>query len=463
MFKKIQNYIFIVIFLLIIAGPMLSWGILSQINRFNPTIMNALDFDLNEKRTKAEISIPIDFSTITNELDAYYNDRLPFRSTMIYTKRYVDAVLDDVFKKRFESTFLKVFAKKKQIVGVKQADVVDGKTIGYMDEAVDVFRNHGLKKSEIDPYDDSIEYPVQYLNNQKVIIGQSNWLYLNEINIPYYLGENKFSTESEIKKYIEPYVKLKNMCDKVNKKLVIFICPEKEEIYPEYMPTMDIAEERERVIDIAKYINENTDITYIYPKEELLKAKKNYLLYKKYDSHWNAIGGYIAANMIKEALGIETIPLRSLSLKKEVTLDADLAYYGNTSVDTLPETFKYIIENYKNDIDYETVFQIDNIMKDSFTTHCKQGANHKVFLVGDSFREEPMRFFAKDFQEFYCNTFLNMSEPFIKEEVKRADDIVILLVERNESIVLPDICKMIYNILSEYQSEYNKIFGKTNK
>ena len=318
-------------------------------------------------------------------------------------------------------------------------------------------------KNEIDPYEDTIEFPLKYLNDSKVIEGQSDWLFLGEINIPYYTGEKTFSSEKEIKEYIKPYIKLKEKCDKVNKNLVIMVCPEKEEIYPEYMPTLDIKDEIERPIKLRDYIANNTDITYIYPKEELLKYKKNYLLYRKYDTHWNPVGAYIAANILKESLGIETIPLKKQKLKKVDVVDADLIYYANTNIENLPHSFTYKFLNYKSDHNPDKIFINDPVTQDSYTVHCAEGEDRKVFLIGDSFREAMEEFLNKDFKEFFCNVYLNMGKKYVAEEIKRADDIVILIVERNEELLLPKICQYIYDVLGEYENELREFFKKNSK
>ena len=461
MFKRFQNIIFIILFMIVLAGPMVSWSILSWLNIGYPEIMETLDFDLNEKRNKATLSEAIDLSKVTYEVENYYNDRLPFRSILISFKRYIDAKVEEPYKDNIEGKLLKLFSKK------KGGTLLDDNAITinedrFMDDAVDKYLNHGLYKEEIDPYDDTIEFPIKYLNNPRVIVGQSDWLFLNENNIPYYQGTNKIATDSSMKKHIESYVRLNEMCKIVGKEFVILICPEKEEIYPEYMPTMEIVDSVEVPIDVREYIKKNTDVKYIYPKEELLKYKKNYLVYKKYDSHWNSVGGYIAANELKKALGLDIIPLRDLKLKKEPALDADLAYYGNTSVDTLPMSFKYVFENYKLNHYPERIFVKNPITMDSYTTHCNQGFDKKVFVIGDSFRESMQEFIIKDFKELYYNTFTNATEGFIKEEVKRADTIVITLVERNEGIVLPQLCDIIYNILGEYRNEIESFVRGNN-
>lgn len=438
--------------MIVLAGPMVSWSILSWLNIGYPSIMETLDFDLNEKRNKATLSEAIDLSKVTYEVENYYNDRLPFRSVLISFKRIIDAKIEEPYKDSVEGKLLKLFSKKKRGTLLDENSVTVHEE-RFMDDAVDKYLNHGLYKEEIDPYDDTIEFPIKYLNNPRVIVGQSDWLFLNENNIPYYRGINKIATGSEMKKHIESYVRLNEMCKTVGKDFVILICPEKEEIYPEYMPTMEIVDSTEVPIDVREYIKKYTDIKYLYPKEELIKYKKNYLVYKKYDSHWNTIGGYIAANELKKALGLDVIPLRDLKLKKEPALDADLAYYGNTSVDSLPMSFKYVFENYKSNHYPERIFANNPVTLDSYTTHCKQGFDKKVFVIGDSFRESMQEFIVKDFKELYYNTFTNAAEGFIIEEVKRADAIVITLVERNEGIVLPQLCDIIYNILGDYKNE----------
>lgn len=461
MFKRFQNVIFIILFMIVLAGPIISWSVLSWLNIGYPNIMETLDFDLNEKRNKATLSETIDLSKITYEVENYYNDRLPFRSVLISFKRYFDAKIEEPYTDNIEGKLLKLFSKKKTGSLLDEKNITVSKE-RFMDDAVDKYLNHGLYKFEIDPYDDTIEFPIKYLNNPRVIVGQSNWLYLNENNIPYYLGKNKIATDSDMKKHIESYVRLNDMCKKVGKEFVILICPEKEEIYPEYMPTMEIEDSTEVPIDVREYIRKHTDIKYIYPKEELLKYKKNYLVYKKYDSHWNAVGGYIAANELKKALGLDVIPLRDLKLKKEPALEADLAYYGNTSVDSLPMTFKYVFTDYKMNHYPERIFVKNPVTMDSYTTHCNQGFDKKVFVIGDSFRESLQEFLIKDFKELYYNTFTNATEDFIKEEVKRADVIVITLVERNEGIVLPQLSDIIYKILGEYKDEIDSFVRGDN-
>ena len=112
MFKKFQNLIFILLFLFLIAGPMISWNVLTKFSYKNPQIMESLDFDLNEKRLKATISEPVNLETITFELENYYNDRIPFRSILITLKRNIDKILEEPYIKNIEPILLKKFSNR---------------------------------------------------------------------------------------------------------------------------------------------------------------------------------------------------------------------------------------------------------------------------------------------------------------------------------------------------------------
>ena len=471
MFGKIKNLIHIFIFMVLITGPIVTWGFLLKIDEVNKSltnnqlsIMDVLDFDLNEKRLKATISEPIDFSTITNELENYFNDRAPYRSILITLKKNIDGRIEEPYKNGIETSLLKTFGKKKQVETAElYTDTQDGRVLKCFDQAVDIFNNHGLAKGDLDPYDDSIFYPMKTSENGKVIIGQSNWLYLNDANIRYYTGENATAKIFDVEEHTTSYTKLNELCKKLGKKLIINICPEKEEIYPEYMPTLDKADEREIPLKVRDYLEENTDITYIYAKEDILAKKSNYVLYKKYDSHWNYVGAYLALNRIKEAMGLEVIPLYDLGLEKSHEETCDLAFFGGIPNDTLKPSIDYIITDYKAANDFEKTWIKQDFSSEAFMSTCAKGEDRKVLLIGDSYREAIVPFAVRDFKEFYCTSFMNTTAAFVKEQAKRVDTIIISLVERNETDTLNNIIEILYRYLKEYEAEYDKVNKKTDQ
>lgn len=453
-FKKL---IYISFFVVIIVVPMVSWGVLSALSVKNPTIMETLDFDLDEKRLKATISEPIDLAVITEELEKYYDDRIPYRSILITTKKAIDAKIEEPYKNGLEMTLLKLLSKKRSVeVATLYEDSYDGRAYRCFDQAVDLYFNHALAKDEIDPYDATIEYPLKITDNGRVIIGQSNWLYLYLSNYDYYNGIKSLATTSEIKARSDKYEELNDLCKKLGKKLVIYICPEKEEIYPEYMPTVNIVDDKELPLYIKDYVDSHTDVAYIYPKEEFLKYKKNYILYKKYDSHWNYVGGYLAINKIKEALGLETTPLYDMDLEKYDYTYGDLIPYGNISVDGLTRSVEYNFKNYKEDYNVDEKVIVENFQARAFETTSDKGADETAFIVGDSYVEAVIPFARKEFGKLYCTSFLNLAKDFVRKQVEDADDIVLIFVERNENVALKEAVNIITRILKNYEKNYKK-------
>ena len=448
MFSNFKKIIYVFIFLTIVIAPMVSWYVLSHID--DKSIINKLDFDLNEKRLKATFSEPINIDTIGNEIENYYNDRLPYRSILITSKNLFDDFMERPYKEVLEKKLIKIFSKKKNVINAKDyTEEIDGKTYRFMDEAVDLYRNHALAKDEIDAYDDAIEYPLQISENNLVITGQSNWLYLNVNNIPYYTGDVVIPTDEEMSSYVSDIVNLDKVCKELGKKLVILMCPEKEEIYPEYMPTMDVKNEKELAIYMRDYLKENTEVKFIYPKEEFLNYKKKYLLYQKYDTHWNLVGAYLGVTMVENALGMETTPLHEMSLKKEKTNVGDLIPLSGNTVNGLAEYTDYKFDNYKLDNEVEVEKIVDKFDANSTIYRCKNGVDEKAFVIGDSYSGRFVDFAKKDFNTLYASSYLNLDMPFLPIQVKDADDIILVFVERNESSVLRKTVKKLYSILSE--------------
>lgn len=463
--SSLKNKIFIFIFMLLIAGPMLSWGIISIVSNDQNKLIETLDFDLGENRYKATMSNTLTYENISSELEKYYNDRIPFRSILIDSKARLDAKIESPYKNSIEKFFISILSGREPIEAKMQAEIVDGKIVCYMDDAVDVYYNHGLRPKDVDPYNKYIDYPLKYLPNGKVIQGQSDWLFLNSINIDYYTGKTNVSSLNELKNQTSIYIKLANKCKKLKKNFAIMICPEKEEIYSEYMPKMEILNEKEKPFYIRDYIATASTAKYIYPKEELVGAKKKYLTYRKYDSHWNAVGGYLASLKLKEALGFgdKNIPLRDLKIDKVDQMDTELIHFGNSTVEAFPMSFEYSV-HYKEDVKH-SIFFTDNLKTmDSFSSRCeKADIKGSLCLIGDSFRSAPSQYFLKDFREFYCNSYVNLHKNFIKTEVKRADNIAVVLVTRNEKALLTEICNTLYMILEEYEKEVDEILKKVTE
>ncbi len=129
----------------------------------------------------------------------------------------------------------------------------------------------------------------------KVIMGNKGWFYYNDIgSINDY--RRMSDVDSNLVRFIannflirQQWLKQKGI------KFYILTPPNKERIYPDYMP------KRIKIIDgighntldfLAKYLMEFGGIKCIDPSDSLLAARRRKEVYYKTDTHWNTFGGF---------------------------------------------------------------------------------------------------------------------------------------------------------------------------
>ena len=395
------------------------------------------EIDLGEKRelkTEIEVKDPDKFFAAVEDL---YDDHIPYRSIIISLNRYINDILDNTYKTYLEKPLIDIRKLSgKRNISIDES-LQDGET--YMDKAVDYYYGRVLNPEDIDPYDNEVEFPVKQLSD-KVILGQSDWMFLNSTNLSYYKGTNIFKSDDEYEDYIRNIGMLNDICKEKGKQLIILVCPEKEELYGEYMPTMQIKDEEELPIKIGKYIEENTDINYVYPKDAILNEKNKYRLYKKYDSHWNKVGAYIAVTEVYKKLGMKYTPINELRVERIPETLKDLAYLGNVNANNYNDSFEYIV-HYKDDAKVTVVDKnLPKSLSEMVNMYESNTNNYKsLFFYGDSYRLNMIDFMNKDFEN---STFMQREADFTKtlvERLQNSDVIIIEEVERNSGSILIDM------------------------
>ena len=104
---------------------------------------------------------------------------------------------------------------------------------------------------------------------------------------------------------------------------MILICPNKETIYPEFLPnTIKRAKNQTRLDQLIDYLKINSNYQIVDIRKQLTKAKKSYPIYYKMDTHWNQIGGFIACQEVMKRF-LNNIPNQTaLSLSDyNITID----------------------------------------------------------------------------------------------------------------------------------------------
>ena len=128
----------------------------------------------------------------------------------------------------------------------------------------------------------------------------------------YYIKNNDWmfynAIKSEIKKedynhYIKTINELNKFCKNNNIKLYILLVPSKNSLYKE--KTLEVAKLESNDIEFEKLYNHllnHTQIPIIYPKEQLIKNKKNNYMYFKTDHHLTDEGTYIVYQELMKAI-----------------------------------------------------------------------------------------------------------------------------------------------------------------
>lgn len=351
--KKLQKCMAI-LFMGLMAAPTLLWGLLCLAGRGNPALMERIDFDLGENREKAAFPEGFGQADHTAQLEAYYNDRAPFRSLLISAQRKLEGKLEGTYRETLQPVLVALLYGEEggqgaggevsqldleavfgtssgegtaESNGTAKEDSGAGKTVeehtyveaertpesctedgsvtwrcdhcgdsyteilpatGHAEEVVEVveatYLNYGYTSYRCSacgrtwrgdfkdkPVDTSYLPPV--LAADYTILGRFDWLfYRGNASVSYYRGTNLL-TEEEMAAGLAKLQKLQDICDEKQIVLRFMVMPNKEQVYPEYMPTYEIAETVKREERLAAYIEENSEIEFLYPLEELKAGK----------------------------------------------------------------------------------------------------------------------------------------------------------------------------------------------
>lgn len=153
-------------------------------------------------------------------------------------------------------------------------------------------------------------------SSDSVILGKEDWLFYSRINdgdpAASYRGEDLF-TMPELRQIAADLCATRDALKKRGIEFVLFIAPNKERMYAEYMPDRyGPPAEEYAARQLADFLRKRTDLRVVYPYEELMEAKAAFPdlpLYYSNDTHWNGIGAYVGARALLAELGVSLPPL----------------------------------------------------------------------------------------------------------------------------------------------------------
>ena len=149
-------------------------------------------------------------------------------------------------------------------------------------------------------------YVFKEASDSSVIIGRDGWLFFSD-TLEDYQRDNLYS-EEELQELAVEAETVKAYCDSQGITFILFMPPNKNSVYGEYMPAHITAETGpSRADQYVSYLREHTGVDVIWARDELLSsaADCDRLLYMKHDSHWNGLGSYIGSRLLMNRLGID--------------------------------------------------------------------------------------------------------------------------------------------------------------
>ena len=271
------------------------------------------------------------------------------------------------------------------------------------------------------PFRNQMIWGVNYLTyyllhsspNVEVIKGKNDWLFYNSsLARKDYTGENQFK-KRELKRISENLLLTRDNLKKQGCEFVLFLVPDKERMYSEYLPQYCGKPGRiYRTQQVYQYLKENTDLNVIYPYEDLMEAKKKYFIYHKTDTHWNTLGAYIASVQLLEHLGIFLPDYREAHVVEKEDVPGDLSY------------MLYLHKNISPGTDYAPFFEdafreTVEIEKEDFSTefiyHNKTGDDRRLMVNRDSFFSNMSHVIALQFKESYMTNISVYNHNMLKE------------------------------------------------
>ena len=232
------------------------------------------------------------------------------------------------------------------------------------------FNDHAFFRKELLITKLMLDFKVfKSMINEYWLLGKYEWIFLHTHgNIIYdFIGTYLF-TEQELENAKNTLIEFRNKLKSKNIDFVLMVCPEKNVVYPEYMPSYIKRKSIKNSTDqFVEYMKKNTDINIVYPKNILLNYKKEYELYYKFSdfTHWNNVGGYVGFQELMKSIDLEVPPLENKRLI--ITGVTNNFFYPFAKM----QENIYTITNYPNDNKKELFAKNILLIHDSYMEYMK--------------------------------------------------------------------------------------------
>lgn len=279
-----------------------------------------------------------------------------------------------------------------------------------------------------------LESPKPFLENvlslEGAVVGKEDWLFYfkrteEESSAEDYFGTNLY-TENELKGIAETYQWLNGYFQGRGQEFLLFLAPNKEQVYGEYLPAdVQAAGQGNRTSQAVAYLKGHTDVPVIWMLDTLLEWKEEYPLYYKYDTHWNKLGAFLGVQEINRRLQGRGESLKNYKVTYKEGRTGDLAKMLGMAKDYKDER-DYKVKGYRREVQVETV---DRTEKGDYIRMVSNARDQrKALIISDSFAHNMFPYLSKDYGEVIWVTNHAIAKEILSKE--RPDIVVLEAVER---------------------------------
>lgn len=173
------------------------------------------------------------------------------------------------------------------------------------------YRDHlGFRQSLIRAYNFLHVKVFKVSPTPQVIMGKNHWFFFH--NDGYYRSVRQFTT-AELRQWKLVLEQRRNWLADRGIPYLFVVAPNKETIYPEFMPDHINRVRPESLLDqLIAYLCTHSDVSILDLRSPLRDAKGSHLLYSRTDIHWNDFGAFVGYQSILQALSDRFPHLRAL-------------------------------------------------------------------------------------------------------------------------------------------------------
>jgi len=279
--------------------------------------------------------------------------------------------------------------EKRQLAQMPKLISDSGFNADFTGQFNDYFNDHfGFRNSMIGAWSALNYYLLGTSASSKALAGKDGWLYLSATVDDY--RSKQTVTDGQIDAIAEILLEIQQRVRKQGGAFVFVIAPNKNSVYPEYMPESIVPLNGGNNYDRLVSALDALGVSHTDLKSSLAGQKGGELLYHKWDTHWNGYGAWLGYLEILDCAGIEDgLSVGSFVSARDWQGDLlNMVLPGSKKLDEqmypkLPDSFEY--EN--------PAARVDDVDISTFSDVNGQS----VLLYRDSFANQLIQYFSNAF------------------------------------------------------------------